>query len=184
MLTAPSALEERYCVLRKACYLASMANDQIIEQTRALKDAAFREVMKTPEYIRYRALISALEAMGVATDAPQTSVISQLIARGAESGNSRRVSQADAALVLLRASGRPMSIAEIVEKLPSAGASVGGDNPEINASSSLSRDPRLRSIRLGGRAMWWITALPIPRPYDETEPVDFDDLLGSDSSSE
>ncbi|MBX9460025.1 MAG: winged helix-turn-helix domain-containing protein [Brevundimonas sp.] len=87
-----------------------------------------------------------------------------------------RVSQADAAFQVLKLVGRPMTTAELIEPVRQQGATLGGDDPAVNLSSSLSRDnERFISVRWNRRPRWWFKDAEIP-----AEDVDsvIADLLG------
>jgi len=172
-----------------------MAHDSIIQQAVALRDAAYAELSVTPAFVRFQALEDAVNRMQAS--APPESRAAVLLRRAAGIGESvasgtarRRLSQAEGALAILRERGKPMTTAEIVRALPTVGATVGGVSPEINVSSSLSRDNRLHNLRVDGRSVWWLSDTPLPGNDPETiastfasEPSDSSNQKGGEGHS-
>lgn len=77
------------------------------------------------------------------------------------------MSQADAAFYLLpQVLQEPAVIANLVKALNAHGVAVGGTNPNINLSSTLSKDGRFRSVRYKDRYSWWIKGKPFPGELD------------------
>lgn len=74
----------------------------------------------------------------------------------------KKLSQADAAEIVLRRAMRPMPTPEIVEAIQAEGAQVGGSDPLVNVSSTLSKDARFVSQRWGSQSAWWLVGEPIP----------------------
>jgi hypothetical protein len=78
-----------------------------------------------------------------------------------------KLSQADASHVLLtKVLKEPVLIANLVKALEAHGVSVGGNNPNINLSSVLSKDTRFRSVRYKERSSWWVYGTPFPGELD------------------
>src|SRR2546428_585985 len=78
-------------------------------------------------------------------------------ASGDASEDISKLSQADAAYYLLNKVLRePVNIAGLVHALRAHGIKVGGANPNINLSSTLSKDERFRSVRYRERSCWWV----------------------------
>ena len=65
-------------------------------------------------------------------------------------------SHANGAYRVFQAFKRPMPIAELVATLNANGLVIGGKEPTVNLSSSLSKDERFQSIRWNGRPCWWL----------------------------
>lgn len=161
-----------------------MTPNPILESAMKLRNDAWLKVTETSEFAAFRALNIAVMAMGGANGAPvvphadlkpenikchhhtQTikpePILSGAVVHAPSITRGKRLPQAEAAIQALKTYDRPLSTAELLNAIPAFGGAVGGDNPEINLSSSLSRDPRLRSIRQGGKAMWWFQLVPTP----------------------
>lgn len=94
--------------------------------------------------------------------------------------NLRRLTQVGAAEAILRESGSPMTVYELMEALPSKGVTLQGENRQINFTSALSKSNKFRSERRGGNYYWWFKYEPLPPDWQEAP-----DLLskeGSDAS--
>jgi hypothetical protein len=168
-------------------------DQSILKATITLRDDAWRKVLSTEEFRAYKALNNAVKAMGgdsgaefithaAAVAAPTPRVISG----SSVGGNApfvRRVSQAEAAEQTLRETGAPLTGAQLVQPVAEKGAVVGGENPTTNLTSTLSRDKRFYNLRRDGQYFWWIRGEALPPGWDEAEPDEFADLLGSASSS-
>ncbi len=77
-----------------------------------------------------------------------------------------RPSQGDAAEQVIREAGRALTTQEVVDGIKSKGAKVGGQDPLINVSSTLSKDDRFISTRWGRSSVWWLRNEPRPPMED------------------
>ena len=115
---------------------------------RALRDSLRRKLEESEEY---RALVALEEAIAkVVKPLPAASAPKH----GVE--ERRPTSQAEAAWLALQNAGKPLTIAELIKELSEAGVTVGGANPKINLSSTLSRDERFVSMKWNNSACWWL----------------------------
>jgi hypothetical protein len=73
---------------------------------------------------------------------------------------------ANAAIAVLTRSGHPMPLSALLPLAREEGAKINGQDPEINFSSSLSRNGRLRSVRYEGRSCWWLADRPFQGEKD------------------
>jgi len=71
-------------------------------------------------------------------------------------------SHADGAFKLLDQFKRAIPVTELVRMMAANGLVVGGKDPPINLSSTLSKDGRFESIRHEGRACWWLKGRALP----------------------
>ena len=106
--------------------------------------------------------------------------MAKLAAVIAEKTGNRRISHATAALQALRDEGEPLPIGRLMEKAIANGAEIGGNNPIGNFRSTLSKDPRFRSISRNNMYFWWFVATPVPRNWNEAPDLPLDN--GSDAS--
>lgn len=163
-------------------------NDSLLERTKALRDEAFRAVAASPAYMAYQALENAVAAMGGETQSVGSKVpsgrSSTAIGNGSVGSDAsvKRVSQPDAAAAILRERGSPAMGWQLLEALPSKGASVSPSNPTINFTSAMSKSGRFQSVRHDGNYYWWFKDEPLPSGWNEAKPEDFDGLLGPASS--
>ncbi len=74
----------------------------------------------------------------------------------------KKLSQADAAEIALKKAQKPLTTAEVVAAIQEEGAHVGGADPLVNVSSTLSKDERFVSHRWGSASVWWLVGEPIP----------------------
>lgn len=99
---------------------------------------------------------------------------------GAVGERLRRQTQAGAAEEVLSETGSPMTVHQLMEAVPSKGVTLGGADPQVNFTSSLSKSGKFRSVRQGGNYWWWFKDKPLPEDWQEAP-----DLLskeGSDAS--
>ena len=73
-----------------------------------------------------------------------------------------KVSQHEAAEAAVRATGYPLTTAELVRALPTHGAKPSAMNPEVNLTSIISKRGNLKSIRWRGKRAWWPKDLELP----------------------
>jgi hypothetical protein len=145
----------------------------------ALRDEAFATL---------KALDDAVVTLGGKSRlAAQPSAAAQAYARGVGDHAARRqrearqLSQSEAAEMIMRERGEPTSGVDLLAALPSKGVLVGGINPTINFTSSMSKSGKFRSVRKGGSYFWWFKDEPLPADWQEAP-----DLLskeGSDASA-
>lgn len=149
-----------------------------LEQMQSLREEIEGRLLANPDY---RALLSLDRAIGeLASDLPtlrkhlKPSVLEQHRTPASDfkmwtakwvrpEFETSKVSQADAAFNVLKLAGIPMTTAELIDPVRNLGATLGGDDPAVNLSSSLSRDKdRFQSIRWNRRSCWWFKDVPIP----------------------
>jgi len=82
-------------------------------------------------------------------------------------GMARRQTHVGAAIESLLEHGEPMTVHQLMAELPSKGVILGGDNPQINFTSSLSKSGKFRSERRGGSYYWWFKNEPLPPSWQE-----------------
>jgi hypothetical protein len=126
----------------------------------ALRAEIAARLEKNEDYRALKALDTALAELGHASS---VAVSGRMFIRArsfrevARAGaREQQISQADAAEKVMDRAGEPVPIAELVQKVREEGAQVGGSDPHINLSSTLSKDDRFRSVRYGGRQAWWL----------------------------
>jgi hypothetical protein len=135
--------------------------------------AAILDLLKAHEAISDRlsqnADFRALQALGAMIRELRDEVAAALApkksAEGVDapkSGPLVGLSHTEGALKALSHFKRPMPIAELVHILGANGLTIGGKDPPINLSSSLSKDERFESIRYEGRPCWWLRGTPLP----------------------
>jgi hypothetical protein len=141
-----------------------------IEELRQLEERLEKRLKLNRDYIALQAVRRALREVMSATEPPPAPRLRppplpprarpQTFAGG---GMPLDVgpSQADAAFEILAETNEPSPVGPLVNMVRGRGATVGGTNPELNLSSSLSRDGRFRSVRFNGRPCWWLK----DRPY-------------------
>jgi hypothetical protein len=150
-------------------------------EMRKLRNEFVRRLMSNPDY---RALIALDKAIAEVESAPEQSRAA-LGAQTACQPQERpdafrgqihvRPSHANAAIAVLTRTGHPMPLSALLPLAREEGAQVKGQDPEINFSSSLSRNERLRSVRYEGRSCWWLA----DRPFQGEK--DFGGVTGANS---
>lgn len=138
-----------------------MTEQTILDQTEALVRAAwttlsmteeYKAMQSTPQYQAWQALNAALSTIKKQGGKPVADVFAPPPARA----RFPRLTQVGAAKRVLRLAGRPMTTAELLSKMADIGYPVGGENPELNLSSTLSRSDNVTSVKENGVSKWWI----------------------------
>jgi hypothetical protein len=129
----------------------------------ALRAQIEARLQESEDYRALKALDKALADLGHAS---KEQVGSPLIRQPRRVSDG--LSHADAAEKVMDQIGEPIPIADLVSRVREMGAHVGGQDPNINLSSTLSKDPRFRSVRYQGRKAWWLAG----RAYPNEDAVD------------
>lgn len=143
----------------------------ILEKMGALRDEALDEMRFSAAFKAFIALDDAVVAMGgerlpitASLDSAVTAV-SSIYSRMPRNPNGKRVSQGDAAAMVLEERG-PTQGVDLLDAIPDKGGNVGGDKPMINLTSTMSKDPRFASIRRDGNYFWWFANRPLPENWN------------------
>jgi hypothetical protein len=131
-----------------------------LDGMKALHDEIERRLLTTSA--DYRALIALRKAMHEVKGTSIADSTRRTRVRLHRESESTGMSQADAAAAVLEDRGQPVPIANLVELVTQKGAPVGGKEPTINLSSTLSKDERFKSVRFNGRACWWFANRSLP----------------------
>ena len=128
-------------------------------EMRKLRNEFVRRLMLNPDY---RALIALDKAIVEVEGAPEQPTAAQDTQTKAGQllgliEKHTATSHANAAIAVLTRIGHPIPLSALLPLAREEGAQVNGKDPEINFSSSLSRNERLRSVRYEGRPCWWLT---------------------------
>jgi hypothetical protein len=94
-----------------------------------------------------------------------------------------RLSQAGAAEIIMRERETPMTGAELMAVLPSKGVTIGGEKPEVNFTSSMSKSGKFRSFRFNGKYYWWLKNEELPLGWANKEAPDLPLQDRSDASA-
>jgi hypothetical protein len=135
------------------------ASDAIDEMS-ALHDEIERRLLATSA--DYRALVALKKAMHEVRSAG-IAESTHKFRRRLKQESERGISHADAAAAVLEDQGEPVPLVNLLELVRSKGAVVGGTDPSINLSSTLSKDDRFESIRFNGRRCWWLAGHRLPK---------------------
>jgi hypothetical protein len=160
-----------------------MADDMLIK-TVSLRDEAFAKLKACAPFLVFKALDDAVHAMGgrrheLSSTERSPLEPSEVADAPVARRTSQRISQADAAEIVLRENGKPMTGLQLMPEISAKGAPV--SEKVANLTSTLSRDPRFISVRDNGVYYWWLTRMRLPPRTNEAP-----DLLreeGSDASS-
>lgn len=145
----------------------SLIHDKMV----ALRDEALDEMRKTEAFKAFIALDDAVVAMGgerlPVTDSIDSAVtaVSNIYSRMPRNPNGKRVSQGDAAAMVLEERG-PTPGVDLLDAIPDKGGNVGGDKPMINLTSTMSKDSRFVSVRRDGSYFWWFADRPLPENWN------------------
>lgn len=146
----------------------------ILSNTIALRDQAWRGVMESPHYKEFKALDDAVEAMGgsrmvATTTRPLTARLdpTTVAAVGYASGGGTRRTQGDAAEKALVDGGEPLPVGRLMEAAIKNGAHIGGTKPLISFRSTLSKDSRFYSLMRNNMYFWWLTDRDLPEGWNK-----------------
>ncbi len=158
------------------------SNNSATTEMRKLRNEFVRRLMSNPDYRALIALDKAIVEVEGAPKQPMPASDAQTASQAQERpidtppGQLRvKLSHANAAIAVLIRNGRPMPLSALLPLAREEGAQVNGQDPEINFSSSLSRNERLRSVRYEGRSCWWLA----DRPFQGEK--DFGGVTGANS---
>lgn len=162
--------------------------DTVLQKTIALRAEVWSDLVKSSVFQSFKALDAAVAAMGGARillgeSQPQAEPAS---ANGSVNPpvRRRRNSQGDAAEQVLRNSIVPQPIRTLLDAVLSMGVEVRGQDPLANFRSTLSRDPRFKSIMHKGGYFWWLADVALPEGWGEAEADDLVARLASASGSD
>lgn len=145
-------------------------NQDMLTKVVALRDEAFAP---------FKALDDAVVALGGKSRLGPRTVLATGLSVGTSSAKgvseARRVTVAGAAELELHARGIPMTGADIMAALPARGVTVGGADPVVNFTSSMSKSGKFQSVRRNGKYYWWFKDEPLPEDWQEAP-----DLLKQD----
>jgi hypothetical protein len=150
-----------------------------MDQSMLAKVAALRD----EAFATFKALDDAVVSLGgkSKSESAQRSTAGSEIVDAIRERTRRRLSMAAAAEAILRERGTPMTRNELMEALPSKGATIGGNNPEVNFTSSMSKSGTFDSFRHGDSYYWWLRGKPLPANWQEAPDLPLQER--SDASS-
>lgn len=132
-----------------------------IAAMKALAERFRQNIEQSDDYRAMKALEDAIAKMSE----PSPNVSTTTFAVGTSGPRPPRTTQSEAAYIAIRTEGKPLSIAELLQQLEAVGVKVGGTNPKVNLSSTLSRDERFVPVYWGGAPRWWLQEeYPPPEP--------------------
>jgi hypothetical protein len=124
----------------------------------------------TPDYIELTALRKARAEINAVSHRRGEVAIDDVtgekfltVPTGEFAVRSSKPSQLEAALAALSHVGHPLTTPEMVRRVRALGATVGGNNPNTNLGSTLSRAEQVVSVRWMGDAAWWFSGRPVPQ---------------------
>jgi hypothetical protein len=157
--------------------------DTVLEKTIALRAEVLREVINSSAFQSFKALDAAVSSMGgksmlsgnlaLFDDSPRSA------ASSATPVHRRRLSQGDVAEQTLKAFGQPMHIRALLDAVLTQDVEIRGENPLANFRSTLSRDPRFKSVMRNGGYFWWLNGVALPDKWGEAEADDLVARLAS-----
>lgn len=149
-------------------------NNNVLQKTMALRSEVWGDLVNSPVFQSFKALDIAVGAMGGSRILAGESIepVKESRPTRVEAAKPRRRnSQGDAAESALRTGGMPMTIRTLLEFVSASGVEVRGEDPLANFRSTLSRDPRFKSIMRQGLYFWWLTDVELPEGWEEaTDP--------------
>ena len=147
---------------------------KLLEKTVLLREEALEELAASPAYATFKALDDAVMRMGgvpkLLFEANEIGGIArQIFGRATKAAlpeNGKR-RHGDAAELALRSAREPLPISRLMDEAAEHGAEIGGNDPLNNFRSTVSKDPRFRSLRRNNLYFWWLADSPIPDSFNE-----------------
>ena len=161
-------------------------DNSILQKTIALRAEVWRELTNSPAFQSFKALDTAVAAMGgrrILADESAEPIKAVQPARTDSATPRRRSSQGDAAEAALRDAGIPMTIRTLLEFVTANGIVIRGADPLANFRSSLSRDARFKSIMRQGLYFWWLTGVELPEGWEEATDPSLPSLSAASNSN-
>ncbi|TCP71278.1 MULTISPECIES: hypothetical protein [unclassified Sphingomonas] len=166
-----------------------MVDSSWLEKARDLRQQAYEALQATPAYAAFKAFDDAVVGLGGAPffeASPHAQPVKVAAARALDAAvkrtaDSRKLSQGDAAELVLMQHQEPLPIVRLMEEVQAKGAEIGGTDPLNNFRSTVSKDPRFRTSKRNNMYFWWLTDQPLPPQWNE--PTDPDLLTASVGSS-
>lgn len=136
-----------------------MSNRNVSVQLQGLRDEVHNRLLAESE--DYRALVALDQAIRQikTVNVPMTAYV---VSTAPAPQITKTPSQAEAVLQVLQETLEPQRTTALLDAIAAKGVSVSGKNPQINLSSALSRDKRLKSVTVDGERMWWFADRPLP----------------------
>jgi|SRR5947209_15547991 len=159
----------------------------LLTKTMALRDEAWEAVRASEAFRAFQALDQAVITLGGLSRIADAGHIApantnRVVHSSVGHGGSRRIPQAVAALEALKKAGEPLPIGRLMEKAVEEGLEIGGASPINNFRSTLSKDPRFRSVARGNMYFWWFATSPLPSKWLGNETPDLPLENGSGAS--
>lgn len=155
---------------------------EFLAATMALRDSAWAKVMASPAFAYFKAMDEATVAAGgtsiLSTGFPRPPV-AERVAGSHMVPTTKRLSQGDAAGLVLRELGEPLPIGRLLEKVMDKGVEFRGDDPLPSFRSAMSKDARYEPITRNNMYFWWFKGEALPSGWNETGA----DLLGTTPAS-
>jgi len=164
--------------------------DSLLKSAEALRATAYEALKASEPFRAFKAMDDAVAAMGgrrLLSPLSGVTLNGVVVAAGTAAPPNppprRRLSQGDAAEIILREQGKPLVLTELLARVPEKGVTVGGENAQMNFGSTLSRDARFYSFRRDGLYYWWLSGVDLPQPFKNEAPdLPLQDGSGASSS--
>lgn len=163
--------------------------DDIRTKTEAIRGEAWDALKQSRHFAAFKALDDAVVALGgqsimvveAKTQPSARQGLTYLSLNAARRSDAKRVSQAQAAIDALQEAGEPLPIGRLMAAALEKGAKIEGEKPLANFRSTVSKDPRFRSINRNNMYFWWFSQVPVPSKWNEASNLPLEN--GSDASS-
>lgn len=155
-------------------------DDDWLGKARELRAEAWDAVQASPPFVAFKKFDDLVVEMGGASSMPAIDLASSwkgAAQRAVDSAAKRfsdhkKLSQGDAAEVVLRRGAEPVPIGRLIEKVVQLGVVLGGSDPVANFRSMMSKDERFYTLRRNNMYFWWVKDEPLPSGWQpETDTV-------------
>lgn len=146
-----------------------------LDRARQLRAEAWEAVQATPAFVAFKKFDDLVIDMGGTPAFGEVDVAATWKAttqRAVEAAarrltDTKKLSQADAAEVVLHQRREPTPIGLLLEGAIERGAAIGGADPLANFRSALSKDDRFYVLRRNNMHFWWLIGEQVPTAWTE-----------------
>lgn len=169
------------------------AEAEWLDRARQLRAEAWDAVQASSAYVAFKRFDDLVVDMGGTSlisenDAAaswKSTTLRAVDAAARRLSDQKKLSQGDAAEIVLRQVREPLPVARLLEAVVKRGVAIGGADPLSNFRSSISKDDRFYALRKGSLYFWWLKGQQVPPAWQEpSSSTEFDDLLGGSEPHE
>lgn len=159
------------------------AEAEWLDRARQLRAEAWDAVQASSAYVAFKRFDDLVVDMGGTSlinenDAAaswKSTALRAVEAAARRLSDQKKLSQGDAAEIVLRQVREPLPIARLLEGVVKRGVMIGGADPLSNFRSAISKDDRFYALRAGNMFFWWLRGEQVPPTWEHTFPPNLGD---------